>query len=199
MKLKLYQWWKKYILKRKFQCTLQEPKSQFNLFFGNTIKVVSGKLDLIGYEKPMQVMHYEWKKLLDVQSKRVVVESRTVSNDHPLLISIILRNRAQSQFTSSWGKHVIWIDTAQYFTRDSFFHVFSCLECTHCKSYLPKPGCSSRPFNFWTSFALLRLIEARSLEKEPLRFSFPVYWKLKTQNFIFETAVLPIEPNFFFL
>lgn len=30
------------------------------------------------------------------------------------------------------------------------------------------------PFSFLTSFSLLRLIEARSLLKEPLRFKYPV-------------------------
>ena len=43
--------------------------------------------------------------------------------------------------------------------------------------YLPKLSLLDSepfPFNFWTSLALLRLMEALSLEKEPLRFSLPL-------------------------
>lgn len=45
-------------------------------------------------------------------------------------------------------------------------------------AYLPEfssPG--AFPFNFCTSLALLRLMEARSLENDPLRFNFPVWWR----------------------
>ena len=38
--------------------------------------------------------------------------------------------------------------------------------------YLPFSG-SAFPFNFCTSFALLRRMDARNLDKEPLRLSFP--------------------------
>ena len=43
-------------------------------------------------------------------------------------------------------------------------------------AYLPKPslGRSVWPFSFCTSLALLRRIEARSFENDPLRFSFPL-------------------------
>ena len=43
-------------------------------------------------------------------------------------------------------------------------------------AYLPKPslGRSVWPFNFCTSLALLRRIDARSFENDPLRFSFPL-------------------------
>ena len=44
---------------------------------------------------------------------------------------------------------------------------------TTLRSYLPKPGSfgpSDFPLSFWTSFALLRRMEALSFENEPLRF-----------------------------